>query len=48
MDDMNEEMDSIFKYLSNEEAKQLNVLLDKIRTIENPAKDKPEETAITS
>src|SRR6478735_11835106 len=36
MDGMNEEMDSIFKYLSNEEAKQLNVLLDKIRSIENP------------
>ena len=32
MDGMNEEMESIFKYLSEEEAKHLNDLVDKIRT----------------
>jgi DNA-binding MarR family transcriptional regulator len=47
MDVMNEEMESIFKYLSNEEAKLLNVLLDKIRMIENPSEDNSAETAIT-
>ena len=47
MDGMNEEMDSIFKYLSNEEAKLLNVLLDKIRMIENTSEDNTAETAIT-
>ena len=47
MDGLNEEMESIFKYLSDEEAKHLNVLLDKIRMIENPAEDNSAETAIT-
>jgi DNA-binding MarR family transcriptional regulator len=47
MDGMNEEMDSVFKYLSNDEAKLLNVLLDKIRMIENPSEDNSVETAIT-
>ena len=47
MDTMNEEMESIFKYLSNDEAKLLNVLLDKIRMIENPSEDNSAETAIT-
>ena len=47
MDGMNEEMDSVFKYLSNDEAKLLNVLLDKIRMIENPSEDNSAETAIT-
>jgi DNA-binding MarR family transcriptional regulator len=47
MDVMNEEMDSVFKYLSNEEAKLLNILLDKIRMIENPSEDHSAETAIT-
>jgi len=47
MDVMNEEMESIFKYLSDEEAKLLNVLLDKIRMIENPSEDDSAETAIT-
>ena len=47
MDGMNEEMESIFKYLSIEEAKFLNVLLDKIRMIENPSEDNSAETAIT-
>ncbi len=47
MDGMNEEMDSVFKYLSNEEAKLLNVLLDKIRMIENPSEDHSAETVIT-
>ncbi|MEJ0082267.1 MAG: hypothetical protein WDM78_15270 [Puia sp.] len=47
MDGMNEEMESIFKYLSNEEAQLLNVLLDKIRMIENPSEENSAETAIT-
>jgi len=47
MDGMNEEMESIFKYLSEGEARQLNVLLDKIRTIENPSEDNSVETSIT-
>jgi DNA-binding MarR family transcriptional regulator len=47
MDVMNEEMESIFKYLSDDEAKHLNVLLDKIRMIENPSEDNSAETAIT-
>jgi DNA-binding MarR family transcriptional regulator len=47
MDGMNEEMESIFKYLSDEEARNLNVLLDKIRIIVNPSEDSSAETAIT-
>jgi DNA-binding MarR family transcriptional regulator len=47
MDTMNEEMESIFKYLSNEEAKLLNVLLDKVRMIENPSEDNSAETVTT-
>ncbi|HET7000557.1 MAG TPA: MarR family transcriptional regulator [Puia sp.] len=47
MDGMNEELDSVFKYLSNEEAKLLNVLLDKIRMNENPSEDNSAETVIT-
>jgi DNA-binding MarR family transcriptional regulator len=47
MDGMNEEMESIFKYLSNEEAKLLNVLLDKVRMIENPSEDNSAETVTT-
>ena len=47
MDAMNEEMDAVFKYLSEGEAKQLNTLLDKIRTIENPSEDNSEEKTIT-
>ena len=47
MDGMNEEMDSIFKYLSDEEAQHLNVLLDKIRMSENASEDNSAETAIT-
>ena len=47
MDEVNEEMESIFKYLSDDEAKLLNVLLDKIRMIENPSEDNSAETAIT-
>jgi DNA-binding MarR family transcriptional regulator len=35
MDGLNEEMESIFKYLSEEDARLLNLLLDKIRTIEH-------------
>ena len=47
MDTMNEEMESIFKYLSNEEAELLNVLLDKVRMIENPSEDNSAETVTT-
>jgi DNA-binding MarR family transcriptional regulator len=47
MDGMNEELDSIFKYLSNEEARLLNVLLDKIRMPETPTEDNSAETSIT-
>ena len=47
MDVMNEEMESIFKYLSDEEAKLLNVLHDKIRMIEIPSEDNSAETATT-
>jgi len=39
MDGLNDEMDSVFKQISVEEAKQLNSLLDKIRTIEIDASD---------
>jgi DNA-binding MarR family transcriptional regulator len=47
MDGLNEELESIFKYLSEEEAKQLNILLDKIRTTESTAEDSASETLIT-
>jgi DNA-binding MarR family transcriptional regulator len=47
MDALNEEMDYLFKYLSEDEARQLNFLLDKIRTIGNPSEDNPAETRIT-
>jgi hypothetical protein len=47
MDGMNEELDSIFKYLNNEEARLLNVLLDKIRMPETPTEDNSAETSIT-
>jgi DNA-binding MarR family transcriptional regulator len=47
MDGMNEEMDSVFKYLSDDEAKLLNVLLDKIRMFENSSDDNSAETTIT-
>jgi DNA-binding MarR family transcriptional regulator len=48
MDGLNEDMDSIFKYLSEDEARQLNLLLDKIRTIEDIAEEKKAERPITS
>ncbi|HEY4936682.1 MAG TPA: MarR family transcriptional regulator [Puia sp.] len=47
MDGLNEEMESIFKYLSEDEARQLNTLLDKIRSIENSPEEKSAETPIT-
>jgi DNA-binding MarR family transcriptional regulator len=47
MDGLNEELESIFKYLNEEEAKQLNILLDKIRTTESAAEDSASETLIT-
>jgi DNA-binding MarR family transcriptional regulator len=46
MDGLNEEMDAIFKYLSDEEARQLNYLLDKIRTADSIEADKPAENPI--
>ncbi len=39
MDGPMENMESIFKYISEAEARQLNYLLDKIRTTENPSND---------
>jgi DNA-binding MarR family transcriptional regulator len=47
MDGMNEEMDSIFKYLSEVEARQLNILLDKIRTTENTSEENHKESSVT-
>ena len=47
MDGLNDEMESIFKYLSEEEARQLNVLLDKIRSGENGQEEKSAEIPIT-
>jgi DNA-binding MarR family transcriptional regulator len=47
MDVMDEEMDEIFKYLSQDEARQLNILLDKIRKIETAPVGNPAETPIT-
>jgi DNA-binding MarR family transcriptional regulator len=47
MDGMNEEMESLFKYLSEGEARQLNVLLDKIRLFENTSENSSDETPIT-
>ena len=47
MDGLNEEMDSIFKYLSDDEARQLNLLLDKIRTSDSIPENKPDENPIT-
>lgn len=47
MDVMDEEMDEIFKYLSKDETRQLNLLLDKIRKIEAIPEDKSDETPIT-
>jgi DNA-binding MarR family transcriptional regulator len=46
MDGLSDKMESLFKYLSEEEAHQLNFLLDKIRTIENTTEDKPAQTPI--
>jgi len=47
MDGMNEEMESIFKSLSEAEARHLNTLLDKIRTSENIPADDPAEKSVT-
>ncbi len=47
MDGLNDEMESIFRYLSEEEATQLNVLLDKIRSGENGQEEKSAEIPIT-
>ena len=47
IDELNDELDSVFKYLSEEDARQLNFLLDKIRTIETLPEDKSLETPIT-
>jgi DNA-binding MarR family transcriptional regulator len=47
MDDTNEDIESIFKYLTVDEALQLNFLLDKIRTTEDMPDDKASETPIT-
>jgi DNA-binding MarR family transcriptional regulator len=47
MDGLNEEMDAIFKSLSNEEARQLNYLLDKIRTSDTIKAVRTDENPIT-
>jgi DNA-binding MarR family transcriptional regulator len=47
MDGLNEEMEAVFKYLSEDEARQLNKLLDKIRTIESPSEVNSDKTPIT-
>jgi DNA-binding MarR family transcriptional regulator len=47
MDETYDDMDSLFKYLSVEEATQLNFLLDKIRMRDNSPENKPAETPIT-
>ena len=47
MDGLNEDMESIFKYLSVEEARQLNSLLDKIRTVEEIPEVQTSENPIT-
>jgi len=47
MDGLNEDLDAIFKYLSDQEAKQLNFLLDKIRTSDSIPETKPDENPIT-
>jgi DNA-binding MarR family transcriptional regulator len=47
MDGLNEEMEAVFKYLSEDEAIQLNKLLDKIRTIESPSEVNSDKTPIT-
>jgi DNA-binding MarR family transcriptional regulator len=47
MDGLNEEMESIVKYLSEEEARHLNTLLDKIRTIDQISEGTPAENPIT-
>jgi DNA-binding MarR family transcriptional regulator len=44
MDGLNDEMEAIFKYLSIEDARQLNIFLDKIRSGEN---NNPENLAET-
>jgi DNA-binding MarR family transcriptional regulator len=47
MDGLNDEMEAIFKYLSIEEAQQLNIFLDKIRSGENNDPEKLAETPIS-
>ena len=48
MDGLNDEMESIFKYLSEAEARQLNIYLDKIRSVENGStSEKSPETPVT-
>ena len=47
MDVLNEEMDSIFIHLSEQEARQLNLLLDKIRTPETNPETGPDAKPIT-
>jgi DNA-binding MarR family transcriptional regulator len=47
MDGLNDQMEAIFKYLSVEEAQQLNIFLDKIRSGENNPTDKSTENPIS-
>jgi len=47
MDGLNDEMEAMFKYLSIEEARQLNIFLDKIRSGENNDPEILAETPIS-
>ena len=47
MEVLNEEMDAMFKYLTEDEARQLNILFDKIRTSDTIPENKPVENPIT-
>lgn len=47
MDVLNDDMESMFKYLNVEEARQLNILLDKVRSGDIVAIEKSSETPIS-
>lgn len=46
LDLLNEEMDAIFNHLTMDEARQLNILLDKVRFSEDPETEHSAETPI--
>src|SRR5664279_1224112 len=47
MDSLNEEMDALFKFLTEDEARQLNFLFDKIRSSDSIPENQPDENPIT-